>query len=66
MSKAKSGEKEECVHTHCCCGGRLIGGIILLAVGIAIELGWSFGQTLILIGGILVVKSLLLKANKRE
>ena len=53
-------------HGHCHCGKPIFFGLILLVVGAMLESGYTFAQVLMLIGGIMIVKGILLTAMRKD
>lgn len=66
MAKAKA-EKDACCHDHAhCCGGKILWGLILLVVGLAIKYNFDFADILILVGALLLVKGIVIKSMMRD
>jgi hypothetical protein len=56
----------EMSHGHCHCKKPIVIGLVLLAAGAMLESGYNFAQVIMLIGGIMIVKGIILTAMRKD
>ena len=56
------GQGQDHDQVHCHCGKPIVIGLVLLAVGAMLQSGYTFADVFMLLGGIMIVKGILLIA----